>query len=59
VYPFVDLLLAAGVSGDAAAEALDDVESVHWLDPRTVDLDELAFPSMRKAVICYRAERKP
>jgi ADP-ribose pyrophosphatase YjhB (NUDIX family) len=56
VYPVVDLMFSARAAGAPTAEALDGVESVHWLDPRAVDLEELAFPSMREALARYRAE---
>jgi 8-oxo-dGTP pyrophosphatase MutT (NUDIX family) len=36
------------------AAALDAVESLAWLDPLTMPLDEIAFPSMRTAIEQYR-----
>jgi hypothetical protein len=36
------------------AVALDAVESLVWADPLTVDLEEIAFESMREALIRYR-----
>ena len=37
------------------AEAGDGVESIAWLDPRAVDPDDIAFPSMRAALAIYCA----
>jgi hypothetical protein len=32
---------------------------VEWLDPFAVELDDLAFPSMRDGVSRYRARTRP
>ena len=54
VYPVVDLVFVAHTSEHGRAEALDGVASFEWLDPHAVDLDDLAFPSMRDALTRYR-----
>lgn len=55
-YPVVDLIFLGTTRGETRATALDGVASLEWLDPMNVDLDELAFPSMRDGVARYRAE---
>ena len=55
VYPVVDLFFVARTSDHGRTAALDGVASFEWLDPHTVDLDDLAFPSMRDAVSHYRS----
>lgn len=58
-YPVLDFFFTARAPADQQAEALDAVESIHWLDPLTVDLEEIAFPSMRFALDLYRRRRDP
>jgi ADP-ribose pyrophosphatase YjhB (NUDIX family) len=58
IYPVVDLVFVARATDHDRAVALDGVASFAWLDPHTVDLDELAFPSMRAALIEYRGSRR-
>ena len=54
-YHTLDIFFCATVAGTPHPRALDAVESVCWLDPGTVDLEEIAFSSMRSAVIALRA----
>jgi ADP-ribose pyrophosphatase YjhB (NUDIX family) len=54
-YPVVDLVFAAVARGHDRARALDGVDTVAWLDPATVPLEDLAFASMREGVAQYRA----
>jgi ADP-ribose pyrophosphatase YjhB (NUDIX family) len=56
-YITLDLFFSGTARNPARASALDAVESLAWLDPRTVPLDEIAFPSMRAALEAYRAAR--
>ena len=58
VYPVVDLVFIAHAPDHDRVLALDGVASFEWLDPRAVDLDELAFPSMRDALMRYRAAER-
>jgi ADP-ribose pyrophosphatase YjhB (NUDIX family) len=54
IYPVVDLVFVARTPDHDKAAALDGVASFEWLDPHTIDLEDLAFPSMRDAVTRYR-----
>lgn len=49
-YPVLDLFFTATADEATEAKALDDVESIAWLDARAVALEEIAFPSMRVAL---------
>ena len=52
-YPVLDLaFVCRAVSIDRVA-ALDGVESFCWLKPAEVDASEIAFPSIRAAVVFY------
>jgi ADP-ribose pyrophosphatase YjhB (NUDIX family) len=53
-YTTLDLFYTATVSDPQHAIPLDAVESLVWADPLTVDLEEIAFDSMREALIRYR-----
>jgi len=59
IYPVVDLVFVARTQDHDRAAALDGVASFEWLDPQTIDLGDLAFPSMRDAVTRYRAAMGP
>ena len=54
-YHTLDIFFCATVAGTPRPRALDAVESVCWLDPGAVDLAEIAFSSMRSAVMALRA----
>ncbi len=59
-YPVLDLYFTARAEQPQQAAALDDVESVCWLKPAEIPLDEIAFPSMREALeqwVASRAEK--
>lgn len=58
-YPVLDFFYVARMAGHESPEALDGVASVHWLDPLTVDPDEIAFASLRQALEVYRQRRDP
>ena len=55
IYPVADLFFVVRVTGEAHDLAHDEVESAVWLDPRTVALEDIAFPSMREALKAYIA----
>lgn len=54
VYPTVDLFFVAAPIDPERATPLDGVTSILWLDPRSLDPQELAFPSMQAALERYR-----
>lgn len=53
-YPVLDFFFTARPVAAENATALDDVESLCWLDPAEVSLDEIAFASMRAALELLR-----
>lgn len=57
IYPVVDLFFLARTPDHDRAAALERVASFEWIDPNDVDLDDLAFPSMRDAVTRARHTR--
>ena len=59
IYPVVDLVFLARTPDHDRAAALDGVASFEWLDPHVIDLEDLAFPSMRDAVTRFRATMRP
>jgi len=48
-YPVLDFFFMARTVAAEHARALDDVVSLGWYRPDDVDVDELAFPSMKAA----------
>jgi NAD+ diphosphatase len=54
VYTVCDLFFIAMLPEQHFTLAPREVESAVWLDPHTVDLEELAFPSMKAALKLYR-----
>lgn len=57
-YPVLDLFFTARAVASESARALDDVESLCWRDPDEVDPDEMAFASMRAALIVWQRARR-
>ncbi|MBM3835111.1 MAG: NUDIX domain-containing protein [Verrucomicrobia bacterium] len=55
-YPVLDLFFSGRVDIAQDAAALDGVESLSWLDPARVDPEEIAFPSIRRALQLYCAD---
>jgi ADP-ribose pyrophosphatase YjhB (NUDIX family) len=56
-YHTLDIYFTATADAGAEPRALDAVEDTCWIDPHAVDLDEIAFPSMRAAVVALRRQR--
>ena len=52
-YPVLDFFFTALATGEEKPAALDAVDSYCWLDPREVDVAEIAFPSMVHALRVY------
>lgn len=50
VYPVVDLFFLTTAHAIDGVAALDEVASLAWYPPGEIDLDQLAFPSVRRAV---------
>ena len=57
-YPVLDLFFRARAVRAETARALDDVDSVLWVAPETIEPGDLAFPSMRAAFSVFMAERR-
>lgn len=53
-YSVCDLFFLVRVAGGAATLAPDEVSAALWVDPYDLDIEELAFPSMRAALLQYR-----
>jgi 8-oxo-dGTP pyrophosphatase MutT (NUDIX family) len=49
VYPVVDLFFTSDLPVDAQPRCLDAVDDLRWLRPEDVDVNSLAFPSLRAA----------
>ncbi len=49
-YPVLDLFFVTRPATGNVATALEDVESLCWLDPAGVAPDEIAFPSVREGL---------
>lgn len=58
-YRVVDLFFVARPVSLNGVAALDGVESWCWLDPAEVNLDDLAFPSVRRALQLYSLREPP
>lgn len=52
-YPVLDFIFAARASADVAPRALDAVARVLWRNPKNVQPDDLAFPSLRQGLSLY------
>jgi ADP-ribose pyrophosphatase YjhB (NUDIX family) len=46
-YPVLDLFFVAQAKNPEAAQPLDGVESFVWMEPGSVNMEEIAFPSIR------------
>ena len=57
-YATLDIFFTARVDRPERAVPLDAVERIEWIDPLAVDLDDIAFASMRAALRVYRARRR-
>lgn len=48
-YPVLDLFFTGHIPNDAQPQCLDDVDELAWLHPSQVQLESIAFPSVRNA----------
>ena len=55
-YPVLDLVFVTRATSTDKTAALDGVESFCWLKPSEVDLNEIAFPSIRAALRLYNSQ---
>jgi len=53
-YPVLDLVFTAKAVSPANATPLDGVTGVEWRHPENIDLNQLAFPSMKQSVKMLR-----
>ncbi len=56
-YPVLDFFFTARIVDADNTSALDDVDAFLWLNPREVNPDDLAFPSIRDALKTFLAAR--
>ena len=54
VYTVCDIFFIVSLPEQSFTLAPREVESTIWLDPKTVDLEEIAFPSMKAALKLYQ-----
>jgi ADP-ribose pyrophosphatase YjhB (NUDIX family) len=54
LYTTVDLIFVAHAAAVDGVAPLDGVDSIEWRDPQVVELEEIAFPSMRAALQTFR-----
>jgi len=52
-YPVLDLFYVTAAEAPERAATLDGVAGLSWLDPHAVAPEELAFPSVRRALEAY------
>jgi len=55
-YPVLDIVFVTRALAIDRIAALDGVDSYVWMDPRKVDMAEIAFPSVREALRRYLGE---
>lgn len=56
-YPVLDLFFTAQAIDPERAVPLDEVAELRWLQPEEPALDDIAFVSVREALIRYRGRR--
>lgn len=55
-YFLITITYTAHINSQIKLEPADDISAARFVDPKTVDLAEIAFPSMRQTVQDYRAD---
>lgn len=58
VYPVLDIAFVCRALSTSPVAALDGVDAFEWLDPAQINLEEIAFPSIRAALAAYTARAK-
>jgi ADP-ribose pyrophosphatase len=56
-YPVLDLVFTANAIAPTDASPLDGVSGVEWRHPDHIDLEELAFPSMKESIKLLRSSK--
>ena len=57
-YPVMDLVFAAEIPADATLELeASEISGAEWHDGRRIDVAEVSFPSIRRAIALWRFER--
>lgn len=56
-YPVLDFFFAADLAPGSVASCLEEVTEIAWLQPSRVCVDEIAFPSVRRAFEFWRKSR--
>jgi ADP-ribose pyrophosphatase YjhB (NUDIX family) len=54
-YPVLDFFFEVRLDTNVEGRAMEEVQEVRWLDPKSVEPEQLAFPSMQ---VAFRAWRK-
>lgn len=54
-YPVLDLFFTARAVNPERAKPLEEVSELLWIQPEAVGLDDIAFVSVREALVRYRA----
>jgi NAD+ diphosphatase len=54
-YQVLDLFFATKLDVNVEGKAMEEVREVRWLDPKDVDPEDLAFPSMQAAFRTWRS----
>lgn len=52
-YATLDLYYVCTVESLQSLRPLEEVDAVSWVDPREIDYDQIAFPSLRQALKAY------
>ncbi len=57
-YPVLDLFFTTTAVGAPSVRSAEEVASLTWIRPECVELEDIAFPSMRAALRDYLAPRR-
>lgn len=57
VYHTLDLYFTANATNPEAIQPKDEVDNIAWFDPKTIDMDQVAFESCREAIRILNTRR--